>query len=77
MELFTSFTTDSGSDAYTISLGYKNNFASWIRKMAENTDVKTKMKINTNDRIVTLSTCSYSRKNARYVVMGRLVELED
>lgn len=77
MELFTSFTTDPGSDAYTISLGDKNNFASWLRKMAENADFETKMKINTNDRIVTLSTCSYSRKNARYVVMGRLVELEN
>lgn len=77
MELFTSYTTDPGSDAYTISLGDKNNFVSWLRKMAENADFKTKMKINTNDRIVTLSTCSYSRKNARYVVMGRLVELED
>jgi len=77
LELFSGFTTKPDSDAYTISCGNSKEFATWIKDMASRSDFKVNMKMTTNDRIVTLSTCSYSFKNARYVVMGRLVELEE
>ena len=77
LDLFSGFTTKPDSDAYTISCGNSKEFAAWIKNMALRSDFKANMKLTTNDRIVTLSTCSYSFKNARYVVMGRLVELEE
>ena len=35
--------------------------------------IKTKVEVSSKDKIVSLSTCAYSSKNARCIVMGKLV----
>lgn len=38
-------------------------------------DIKTNVKVNKDDKIITLSTCSYDFENARYVIFGILKEI--
>lgn len=77
MELFSAFTADPESDIYRISCGSGEEFAEWLRQIAALSDCTVDhMALNTSDRFVTFSTCDYSRKDARYVVAGRLYELK-
>ena len=38
---------------------------------------KSEIEVSKEDRIITLSTCSYDFENARYVLLGRLKEIEN
>lgn len=78
VELFSGYVTDTGSSAYTINCGTRHEFAEWLREISGKSDFRPNgITISTEDHIVTLSTCAYEFQNARYVVHGRLVRLED
>lgn len=77
VDLFSAYTTNPEGDAYYINLGGKEPFMNWIADCAKQSDFQTSMTLRASDHMITLSTCAYSAKNARYVVQGRLTEMEE
>lgn len=75
IELFSGYTTTYDSSAYTLRCSTRHEFAQWLREIAGRSDFKANMHLSTNDHIITLSTCSYSFYDARYVVHGRLTQV--
>lgn len=77
IELFSGYTTDRNSSAYTLRFSTQHEFADWLREVSDKSDFRTSMRLSTEDHIVTLSTCAYSFYDARYVVHGRLTLVEE
>lgn len=76
IEIFSGYATTANSSAYMINCGSKNEFAGWLKEICEKSDFKADaMAISTSDQIVTLSTCAYDFRDARYVVHGRLKDI--
>lgn len=76
VEIFSGFICNYDSDTYTLAFGSEQEYADFLGKMQSQSDFKTDVQLTTDDRIVTLSTCTYEYDNARYVIMGRLVPLD-
>lgn len=55
------------------SFGSQGNFESYIKALDERSLYSTGVSINYNDKLITLSTCSYEFSDARLVVVGRLL----
>lgn len=77
IELFSGYTTDRNSSAYTLRFSTKHEFANWLREVSDKSDFRASMRLSTEDHIVTLSTCAYSFYDARYVVHGKLTLVEE
>ena len=76
IEIFSGYATTANSSAYMINCGSKNEFAGWLKEICEKSDFKADaMEISTSDQIVTLSTCAYDFRDARYVVHGNLKDV--
>ena len=75
LEIFSCFTCDFDADTYTLSFASEAEYSSFLNKMASQSNVKTNVSVDSSERIVTLSTCTYEYDNARYVVMAKLVPL--
>lgn len=75
IEVFAGFVTPATSDAYSIGFSSDEYYQSFLDKMCAQSDFQTDVEVTSEDRIVTLSTCSYVYSDARYVVMGKLVPI--
>jgi sortase B len=49
----------------------ENNFKEFVNNCKNNSKYKTNVDINYGDKFITLSTCSYSSKNARLVIVAK------
>lgn len=76
IDIFSAYVTKTSSEAYKISFASMERFCEWIIGIAKRSLVHTNMQLTTKDRIVTLSTCSYEYKDARFVLHGRLKEIQ-
>lgn len=76
IEIFAGYTATVDSMAYMISLGDRKEKIEWLKEMFDKSDFEANVTVYPEDTIVTFSTCEYSFQNARYVVHGRLVEME-
>lgn len=80
-EVFAAFTADpeeSGSDASPWRLGFRDDgaYTTWLGKMAERSVAESGVTVTSSDRVLTLSTCAPGGEK-RFVVMGKLVEVEN
>ena len=73
--VFAGFTTSSESDIYKFPKTSNTN-EKLINKAIKNSTFKSDIEVTSEDRIITLSTCSYSYENARYILLGVLKEIE-
>ena len=65
--------TEIGSSAYTMNFGTAKERTEWLKEISNKSDFTANaMTISSTDRIITLSTCAYDFRNARYVVHGKL-----
>ena len=75
IEIFAGFITSSESDIY----GYPKT-SNTNKKLIDNAIKKSTfisdVDVSCEDKIITLSTCSYNFENARYILLGVLKELE-
>lgn len=74
IEIFAVDTIPSDSDKYKFYFSGdadKQAYLNWIRKKSE---LNTKVKVSSNDKLVMLSTCTYEFEQARLVVYGKLVK---
>lgn len=75
IQLFAGFTTSNESDIYKFPKTSTTN-DKLIKKAISRSTFKCDLEVSNEDRIVTLSTCSYDFENARYVVFGVLRKIE-
>ena len=75
IELFAGYITSSESDIYNFPKDMNSN-EKLIKTAKEKSTFKSDLEVNSDDKIITLSTCSYDYGNARYVLLGVLKELE-
>lgn len=73
LELIAGYTTDIYDPLYTLPEAREDRDAVLARAL-ENSTFRAGVTAGEGDRLVTLSTCSYAFDDARYVVLGRLVE---
>ena len=69
--IFAAYVANPNSDAWKIDFS-REEFEPWYRKAVENSCIETGIVPTPEDRIVTLSTCSYEYEGARFVVLGIL-----
>lgn len=75
IEVFAGYITSSESDIYNFPKSIDAN-EKLIKTALEKSTFKSDVNVNSDDKIITLSTCSYDYENARYVLFGVLKELE-
>ena len=74
VRLFSGFTTEAVSAVYNHRFD-QSDFGEWLSEMKAQSDFQSDVNPSESDQVLTLSTCAYSFKNARYVVMGVLKPL--
>ena len=77
LDVFAGFVTWYDSRVYLFDFGSRTEFEEWVNLMRSYSDFSSDVEVGLDDRIVTLSTCTYEYDNARYVLMCKLVPLED
>lgn len=76
IEIFSGYVTTPDSDSYLLTAGSREQTIEWMKEMFHNSDFFADVTITPEDHIVTFSTCDYEFHDARYVVHGRLTEIE-
>lgn len=74
IELFAGYTASSESDIYNFPKNSSTN-EKLINTAISKSTFKSEIEVSNEDRIITLSTCSYAFENARYVLLGVLKEI--
>lgn len=72
LEIFSGHVARSNSGAWKIRFADETEFAQWRSIICERSSIKTGVRPEEGERILTLSTCSYEFAQARYVVHGVL-----
>ena len=72
-KIFSAYITEGNTDYLKNSFLSKDEFLSYIEKANEKSLFKEEHKFSGQDRLITLSTCTYEYKNARMVIHGYLV----
>lgn len=70
IELIAGFVTKSTGEVYDTQLS-----AEKVRQLCTRSSFKSRVTPQDGDVFITLSTCSYEYENARYVVIGRIIEI--
>lgn len=76
LDLFTGFVTEPTSETYAYRFDEPEQFEAYLETVTAKSTFKSDVKVSAEDRIVTLSTCTYEFDDARYVVIGKLVEIQ-
>ncbi len=77
LDIVSGFVTWYDSRLYTFDFVSRTEFEDWFALMRSYSDFESDVEVGIDDRIVTLSTCTYDYDNARYVVMAKLVPLAE
>lgn len=72
VKLVAGFVTDSTSWVYTIQFGSEESKMEYLEKAIASSTFTSSVTPTAEDRLLTLSTCSYDYDEARYVVIGVL-----
>ena len=75
IEVFAGYVTDAESDSYILGFSDEGDYLRFLADMKAQSDFDSPVELSSEDRIVTLSTCSYEYFDARYVVQGKLVPI--
>lgn len=73
LDIFSGYVTDPGSESFDFET--PEMFDDYVKDVAGKSDFKTEVKVTPRQRIITLSTCTYEYKNARYVLCAAVVPL--
>jgi len=76
LQVFSGYVTPGNSDIYQLEFRDDTEFERYLEKIRLMSDFVTDVSVTAQDRIVTLSTCTYEYEEARYVVHCRLVPMQ-
>lgn len=74
--VFSAYITPATSDVYDLTFRSDKDKQHFIDTAYEKSQIDTGVKVTTEDRIVTLSTCAYDYDEARYVVLCKITPFE-
>lgn len=72
VELFSGYVARTDSDAWQLDFANLTQQQRWLEEQRERSAFESAVEPHAGERILTLSTCSYEFKNARFVVHGVL-----
>ncbi len=72
LEFFAGYVTHVTADAWQLYFGSDEEFAAWTEKAMDQSTFRSQVEPTGQDRVVTLSTCTYEYSDARYVLLGVL-----
>lgn len=72
--IFAAYMTTALSDTYIYGFGSDESYANYIDRMKSQSLYDTGVEVSVNDKIITLSTCSGSTEDSRFVVQAKRVE---
>lgn len=75
VDIFSCFTTEPVSFVYQAAFSSTEEYASHLRALSDCSEIRCQATAAPGDRIVTLSTCTYSGADLRFVVCGKLTEI--
>lgn len=70
VEIFAGYVADVEADAWTLGFSSFEEYGEWIGRSVSKSWISTGIQPSYEDRILTLSTCSYEFDNARFVLLG-------
>lgn len=73
-EIFSVYVTDTDFFYIDTVFADKNDYGNFLNTIKAKSMFDTKVSINSDDTILTLSTCEYSRPNGRFVVHAKLMK---
>ena len=76
LDLIAGFVTEPTSFAYVREFESDEQFLAHIDILKEQSYFQSDVEVSAEDRLVTLSTCTYEVDDGRYVVVGKLVDLD-
>lgn len=76
-EVFSVYYTDNSFDYNTVKFNEHYTFMDFIKDIKEKSIYKKSIDISENDKIITLSTCSYEFKGAKTTIHAKLINTKD
>ena len=76
IELFAGIILDGNNGAVQTNFKDDHDFQNYIDSLKKVSSFKSNTGVNADDRIITLCTCSYEFKNARYALFGKLTPIQ-
>lgn len=70
VKIFAGYVANIWDDAWRVSFADEDDFSAWLEERIGKSLIQCDLTPTANDRIVTLSTCSYEFDNARFVLFG-------
>lgn len=75
IEFFAGIVADGNNEFVRFEFQDDEDFLEYIRKLQEKSTFKSNTIVKSDDRIITLCTCSYEFNNARYALVGKLMPI--
>lgn len=75
LDLIAGFVTEPTSFAYANTFDETEQFMHYIETIKSMSTFKSDVEVGPDDKVVTLSTCTYEINDGRYVVVGKLVQI--
>lgn len=73
-EIFSTYIEESSSDPYHIDFSTDEDYINYLNGLRDKSTFKKDITFNKDDKIVTLSTCSYEIKDARLLIHAKLIK---
>ncbi len=76
LQVFAGCVVPGNSDIYQLSFSDDADYHAYLQKIRKLSEFSSSVEVEQNDQIVTLSTCTYSYEDARYVLFCKLMPME-
>lgn len=76
LQVFSGYVTPGDSDIYQLTYRDDVDFEGYLEKIRLMSDFTSDVEVTAQDRIVTLSTCTYDYEDARYILHCKLVPMQ-
>lgn len=76
LKVFSAYSTDAHDNYIQTSFNNEHEYEQFLKTTKKKSKIKTNISVNSQDKIMTLSTCedAFSRSGKRVVVVGKLIE---
>ena len=74
-EVFSAYFVDANFDYLDVNFNDKDDFEEYINTVSSKSLTNSNIDVTSNDKIITLSTCSYEGSDTRTIVHGKLIEV--
>lgn len=75
IDIFSCFTTDPESFVYTPAFASTEDYAAFLQRLKDSSEINCGIEPSSDGKTVTLSTCTYTGDDLRFVVCGMLTEI--